>query len=135
MQADVYARGIFSYLGSDTASLGTTDHEKVHFDSTTAATLQIGARLKGHVSENAFWRAGAGWIHVFDGNADASVFVDGLAPARIDSPSLSGNSFVFDAGFTIKSSEASPWTLDLALKGYAGDRRGVTGSVQAGYRF
>ena len=133
--ADVYARGIFSYLGGDTVSLGTADDEKAHFDSTTAETLQIGARLKGRVSENAAWRAGAGWIHVFGGDADASVFIDGLAPARIESPSLSGNSAVFDAGFTVKPSSASPWTFDLALKGYAGDRRGVTGTIQAGYRF
>lgn len=133
--ADVYARGIVSYLGSDTVSLGTSDNEKAHFNSTTAETLQLGARLKGNVAQNAFWRVGAGWIHVFDGDANASVFVDGLAPAKIESPSLSGNAVVFDAGFTMKPSEASPWTLDFALKGYAGDRRGVTGTLQAGYRF
>ncbi len=47
--------------------------------------------------------------------------------------------FAVEGGFVRRtkreSDAASPWTVDLGLKGYAGDRRGVSGAAALTYRF
>ncbi len=130
LKVDAYARYLVSYLDGDTVRLTTAARDKLKLDSATTQTLQAGVRLLGTVNEYASWRAGAAYEHVFGGDADA--WIDGL---KIDSPSLSGNSGIFEAGATLTSSASSPWKFDLGVKGYVGDRQGVTGSVMVQYLF
>ncbi len=42
---------------------------------------------------------------------------------------------IVDLGFTMKPEANGPWTIGVGLKGYAGDRRGGTGSVNVLYTF
>ena len=48
---------------------------------------------------------------------------------------LKGDSAIVDLGFTMKPEANGPWTIGVGLKGYAGDRRGGTGSVNVLYTF
>jgi len=41
---------------------------------------------------------------------------------------------IVDLGFTMKPEANGPWTIGVGLKGYAGDRRGGTGSVNGLYK-
>ena len=57
------------------------------------------------------------------------------ATAALDAPSLKDDSAIVDLGFTMKPEANGPWTIGVGLKGYAGDRRGGTGSVNVLYTF
>ena len=72
--------------------------------------------------------------HVFDGKAEGELKFAG-ATAALDAPSLKGDSAIVDLGFTMKPEANGPWTIGVGLKGYAGDRRGGTGSVNVLYTF
>lgn len=130
LKVDTYGRYLVSYLDGDTVHLSTAAHDKLKLDSTTAQTVQIGTKVLGTINKSAVWRVGAAYEHVFGGDADA--WVNGL---KISSPSVSGNSGIFEAGMTVTPSEASPWKMDFGVKGYVGDRQGVTGSMQVQYLF
>lgn len=130
LKVDTYGRYLVSYLDGDTVHLSTAAHDKLKLNSTTTQTVQIGTKVFGTINESAVWRVGAAYEHVFGGDADA--WVNGL---KISSPSVSGNSGIFEAGMTVTPSEASPWKMDFGVKGYVGDRQGVTGSMQIQYLF
>ena len=91
------------------------------------------ARLEG--TYEAFdWYAGLAYEHVFDGKAEGELQFGG-ATAALDAPSLKGDSAIVDLGSTMKPEASGPWTIGVGLKGYAGDRRGGTGSVNVLYTF
>lgn len=129
VEATVYGRYAASYLEGDTLKLeGTTNAYDA--DSVTTQTVRLGLRATGSVMKTAEWRAGLAYEHAFGGDADASV--SGIA---LDAPSLDGDTGILEAGFTMKPSDALPWTIDFGIKGYVGDRQGVTGSAMAIYSF
>ena len=130
VKLDTYGRYLVSYLGSDTVTLGTAANDKLKLDSATTQTVQIGTRMLGAFSDNVSWKVGAAYEHVFGGDADAKV-----NGQKIDSPSVSGNSGIFEAGVAVTPSQTSPWKFDLGVKGYVGDRKGVSGSAQVQYLF
>lgn len=132
---DTYAKYLYTSLGSDKVKLGTAGGEKLKLDSTQAHTLQIGARATGSFCESSTWRVGAAYQRVFDGDAETAISVNGLGTLRIEAPSLEGNIAVMEVGVSMKPDADSAWSFDLGAKGYAGDRKGVTGSVQAVYRW
>lgn len=130
VKLDTYGRYLVSYLGSDTVTLGTVANDKLKLDSTTSQTVQIGTRAVGAFNDNVSWKVGAAYEHVSGGDADS--WVNGQ---KIVSPSVSGNSGIFEAGIAVTPSAESPWKFDLGVKGYVGDRKGATGSVQVQYLF
>ena len=75
-----------------------------------------------------------GYEHVFDGDAEADILFGGSA-AALDVPSLSGNTGILELGLSVKPSASSPWTADIGVKGYVGDRRGAAGSISVLYAF
>ena len=102
--------------------------------SATTHALRIGGRLTGDFSETTSWKVGAAYEHVFDGDAEADILFGGSA-AALDVPSLSGNTGILELGLSVKPSAASPWTADIGVKGYVGDRRGAAGSISVLYAF
>lgn len=125
----VYGRYVLTYLDGDNLKLKGTAN-KYDADSVTTHATRVGMRATGTMMTNAMWRLGVAYEHTFEGNADATV--SGIA---LDAPSLAGNTGILEAGFTMKPSAALPWTVDFGLKGYVGDRQGVTGSAMAIYKF
>lgn len=49
--------------------------------------------------------------------------------------SLKGSSCMAEIGMNYKPSSESPWSFDLSMRGYAGQRDGFSGNVQATYTF
>lgn len=125
----VYGRYVLTYLDGDNLNLEGTAN-KYDADSVTTHALRVGMRATGDMLTNAKWRLGLAYEHTFDGDADATV--SGIA---LDAPSLAGNTGILEAGLTMKPSATLPWTVDFGLKGYVGDRQGVTGSAMAVYKF
>lgn len=134
VQLDLYGRYTVTYLDNDDTDLGTGYGETLSMSSATTHALRIGGRLTGYFSETTSWKVGAAYEHVFDGDAEADILFGGSA-AALDVPSLSGNTGILELGLSVKPSAASPWTADIGVKGYVGDRRGAAGSISVLYAF
>ena len=129
--ADMYARYTFSFLDNDSVDLNDAAQSRAELDSVVAHAMRIGARVKGGFTDAVNWKAGIAYEHMFDGAADGTV--DG---ASITEAEMDGGSVIGELGVSVKpGSETSPWTLQFALKGYLGEREGVSGNGMLVYSF
>lgn len=133
VKLDAYGRYLLSYVEGDDVTLESDAKERFSMDDTTTHAVRLGARLEG-AFQTFDWYAGLAYEHVFDGKAEGELKFAG-ATAALDAPSLKGDSAIVDLGFTMKPEANGPWTIGVSLKGYAGDRRGGTGSVNVLYTF
>ncbi len=127
---DVYGRYILTWLEGDDVSLHNRYGDKFEMDDTVTHALRAGFRFTGAITESCGWKLGIAYEHVFDGDAEGAV--NGFA---LDIPSLEGGYAVMEAGVKLKPDAASPWTFDAGIKGYAGDREGVSGNLSVLYAF
>ena len=134
LKLDLYGRYVLSYLDGDDAGLHTGNGETFSMDSTVTHAFRLGARLKGNFCDNAAWRFGLAYEHVADGDAESDVLAEGTR-AALDVPTLEGDTGIMELGVTMTPSATSPWSFDVGLKGYVGDRRGVSGSALVTYAF
>ena len=130
LKLDTYARYMVTYLDDDDVSLNNRYDDKLELDSTVTHAVRAGARLLGDFNDNASWKVGAAYEHVFDGDAESAV-----NSFSLDVPSLEGDTGVFELGLRIRPSLESNWAVDLGAKGYVGDREGVTGNMTVRYSF
>ena len=129
--ADMYARYTFSFLDNDSVDLNDAAQSRAELDSVVAHAMRIGARVKGGFTDAVNWKAGIAYEHMFDGAADGTV--DGVS---ITEAEMDGGSVIGELGVSVKpGSETSPWTLQFALKGYLGEREGVSGNGMLVYSF
>lgn len=129
--ADMYARYTFSFLDNDSVDLNDAAQSRAELDSVVSHALRIGARVKGGFTDAANWKAGIAYEHMFDGAAGGTV--DGVS---ITEAEMDGGSVIGELGVSVKpGSETSPWTLQFALKGYLGEREGVSGNGMLVYSF
>lgn len=133
VKLDAYGRYLLSYVEGDDVTLESDAKERFSMDDTTTHAVRLGARLEG-AFQTFDWYAGLAYEHVFDGKAEGELKFAGVT-AALDAPSLKGDSAIVDLGFTMKPEANGPWTIGVGLKGYAGDRRGGTGSVNVLYTF
>ena len=133
VKLDAYGRYLLSYVEGDDVTLESDAKERFSMDDTTTHAVRLGARLEG-AFQTFDWYAGLAYEHVFDGKAKGELKFAG-ATAALDAPSLKDDSAIVDLGFTMKPEANGPWTIGVGLKGYAGNRRGGTGSVNVLYTF
>ena len=133
VKLDAYGRYLLSYVEGDDVTLDSDANERFSMDDTTPHAVRLGARLEG-AFQTFDWYAGLAYEHVFDGKAEGELKFAG-ATAALDAPSLKGDSAIVDLGFTMKPEANGSWTIGVGLKGYVGDRRGGTGSVNVLYTF
>ena len=129
--ADMYARYTFSFLDNDSVDLNDAAQSRAELDSVVAHAFRIGARVKGGFTDAVNWKAGIAYEHMFDGAAGGTV--DGVS---ITEAEMDGGSVIGELGVSVKpGSETSPWSLQFALKGYLGEREGVSGNGMLVYSF
>lgn len=131
---DLYGRYVLGYLEGDTVDLGTPDGEKFDMDDTFTHAFRVGARFTGNISDTGGWCFGVAYEHVADGDAESDVIVSGTR-AALDVPSLEGNTGIVEAGLTMRPDGSSPWAANIGIKGYVGDREGVSGNATVLYTF
>lgn len=129
-KTELYGRYVYSILHGDDTSVAGYDYttKAVHTNS-----IRTGVRLLGDPNPSFSWRLGLAYEHVFAGDAHSQLNC-GTA-ILLDAPSLEGDAGILEIGTTLKPSAESPWSYDFGVKGYAGDRRGVTGHVNVLYSF
>ena len=129
--ADMYARYTFSFLDNDSVDLNDAAQSRAELDSVVAHAMRIGARVKGGFTDAVNWKAGIAYEHMFDGAAGGTV--DGVS---ITEAEMDGGSVIGELGVSVKpGSGTGPWTLQFALKGYLGEREGVSGNGMLVYSF
>ena len=124
---DVYGKFFHIYTEGDSFKVAGDEFE---FDSINSDRLRIGARITSN-KENKF-STYYGLAYEYEFNGDADMTAQGLkAPTQ----SLQGSSVMAEIGFNYQPTPTSPWSFDLNMRGYAGERQGGSFNVQATYTF
>ncbi len=124
---DVYGKFFHTYTEGDSF---TVAKDKFELDSITSDRLRIGARVTTNKA-NAF-STYYGLAYEYEFNGDADMRAQNLkAPTQ----SLQGSSYMAEVGFNYQPAPDSPWSFDLNMRGYAGEREGASFNVQATYTF
>ena len=124
---DVYGKFFHTYTEGDSFKVDTDEFE---FDSINSDRLRVGARLTTN-KENKF-STYYGLAYEYEFNGDAEMRAAGMsAPTQ----SLQGSSYMAEVGFNYQPTPESPWSFDLNMRGYAGERQGGSFNVQATYTF
>ena len=124
---DVYGKFFHTYTEGDSFKVANDEFE---FDSINSDRLRIGARITSN-KENKF-STYYGLAYEYEFNGDADMQAQGLkAPTQ----SLQGSSVMAEVGFNYQPTPTSPWSFDLNMRGYAGERQGGSFNVQATYTF
>ena len=124
---DVYGKFFHTYTEGDSVTIAD---DKFDFDSITSDRLRIGARITSN-KENKF-STYYGLAYEYEFNGDADMTAQGL---RADTQSLQGSSVMAELGFNYQPTPDSPWSFDLNMRGYTGERQGGSFNVQATYTF
>lgn len=124
---DVYGKFFHTYTEGDSFKVAGDEFE---FDSINSNRLRIGARITSN-KENKF-STYYGLAYEYEFNGDADMTAQGLkAPTQ----SLQGSSVMAEIGFNYQPTPTSPWSFDLNMRGYTGERQGGSFNVQATYTF
>ena len=124
---DIYGKFFHTYTEGDSVTIAG---DKFDFDSITSDRLRIGARITSN-KENKF-STYYGLAYEYEFNGDADMTAQGL---RADTQSLQGSSVMAEVGFNYQPTPGSPWSFDLNMRGYTGERQGGSFNVQATYTF
>ena len=124
---DVYGKFFHTYTEGDSFKVANDEFE---FDSINSDRLRIGARVTSN-KENKF-STYYGLAYEYEFNGDAEMRAAGIkAPTQ----SLQGSSVMAEIGLNYQPMPDSPWSFDLNMRGYAGERQGGSFNVQATYTF
>ena len=124
---DIYGKFFHTYTEGDSVTIAD---DKFDFDSITSDRLRVGARITSN-KENKF-STYYGLAYEYEFNGDADMTAQGL---RADTQSLQGSSVMAEVGFYYQPTPGSPWSFDLNMRGYTGERQGGSFNVQATYTF
>ena len=124
---DIYGKFFHTYTEGDSVTIAG---DKFDFDRITSDRLRIGARITSN-KENKF-STYYGLAYEYEFNGDADMTAQGL---RADTQSLQGSSVMAEVGFNYQPTPGSPWSFDLNMRGYTGERQGGSFNVQATYTF
>lgn len=124
---DIYGKFFHTYTEGDSFKVANDEFE---FDSINSDRLRIGARITSN-KENKF-STYYGLAYEYEFNGDTDMTAQGLkAPKQ----SLQGSSVMAEVGFNYQPTPTSPWSFDLNMRGYTGERQGGSFNVQATYTF
>ena len=124
---DIYGKFFHTYTEGDSVTIAGDEFD---FDSITSNRLRVGARITSN-KENKF-STYYGLAYEYEFNGDADMTAQGL---RADTQSLQGSSVMAEVGFNYQPTPDSPWSFDLNMRGYTGERQGGSFNVQATYTF
>lgn len=100
------------------------------FEDINSHRTRLGARLEYRNNEQYRPYIGLVWEHEFSGNARGTAY-----GYEIDKTSLKGDTGIGEIGVRFSPAEKSPWTVDVAVKGYVGQREGAMGNLVINYKF
>lgn len=127
---DVYGKYFYTHVGGDSFRAGDVDYQ---LDDLNSSLLRIGARLNNRSGRNNYY-CGLAWDYEFDGESRGTVSAAGLS-ANIRKADIGGSSMMAEAGWKLEATKDSPWDMNLNVRAYAGQHKGLGGNVFVGYHF
>ena len=124
---DIYGKFFHTYTEGDSVTIAD---DKFDFDSITSDRLRVGARITSNKENKFSTYYGLAYEYEFNGDADMTA-----QSLRADTQSLQGSSVMAEVGFNYQPTPDSPWSFDLNMRGYTGERQGGSFNVQATYTF
>ena len=124
---DVYGKFFHTYTEGDSFKVANDEFE---FDSINSDRLRIGARITSNKENKFSTYYGLAYEYEFNGDADMTA-----QELKAPTQSLLGSSVMAEIGFNYQPTPDSPWSFDLNMRGYAGERQGGSFNVQATYTF
>ena len=131
----LYAGYTLDYLQGDTVGLGTRAGERLHYDDTILHTLEAGMGLSHQLTEHLTWQSSLAYARTLDAEVHGRIQAPTLGSARLSHDDLAGQYGLMQVGLSMTPSASSPWQFDVNLRGYAGNRQGVSGNASLLYRF
>ena len=125
-QWDIYGKYFHTDIDGDSFEIGG---DRFSFDSVTSDRLRLGARYTADTDKAWSLYCGAAYEYEFSGGSH-------MKAGQFDAPeqSLQGSTVFGEIG-TVWGRKDSPWSMDVNLRGYAGEREGFSGMVQLAYAF
>ena len=127
---DVYGKYFYTHVGGDNFRAGEAEYQ---LDSLNSSLLRLGARVNNRHGRNNYYY-GLAWDYEFDGESNGSVSVAGLG-ANIRKADIGGSSLMAEAGWKLEATQDNPWDMNLNLRAYAGQHKGIGGNLFVGYHF
>ncbi|MEE3395714.1 MAG: hypothetical protein VZR04_00030 [Succiniclasticum sp.] len=127
---DVYGKYFHTHIGSGSFTAGEVQYG---LDGLDSRLLRIGARADNRSGRNDFYY-GLAWDYELDGEGRGRVAADGLR-APIEKTDTGGSSLMAEIGWKKEATKEDPWDLKAVMTGYAGEHKGIGGSLFAGYHF
>lgn len=123
---DLYGKYFHTEVDGGSLSIGG---DRFEFSRMTSDRLSLGARYTARAEGAWSPYAGLAWEYEFDG-------AGAMRAGGFDAPeeSLRGGTVIGEAGVTWRPSD-SRWRASFLLRGYAGERDGVSGTAQISYSF
>ena len=124
---DIYGKFFHTYTEGDSVTIAG---DKFDFDSITSDRLRVGARITSNKENKFSTYYGLAYEYEFNGDADMTA-----AGIKADTQSFGGGTGIAELGFNYQPTPDSPWSFDLNMRGYTGERQGGSFNVQATYTF
>ncbi len=122
---DAYAKYLYTYQEGESLKL---NGESFELDSVDSSRLRLGARFSNQNTDGLKFYMGAAWEYEFDGKATGTA--NGF---DIEESSLKGSTVIGEFGATYRPGQS--WFIDAGVKGFGGQRTGLSGNVQVKYLF
>ena len=125
-QWDIYGKYFHTDIDGDSFEMGG---DRFSFDDVTSDRLRLGARYTADTDKAWSLYCGAAYEYEFSGDSR-------MKAGQFEAPeqSLQGSTVFGEIG-TVWGRKDSPWSMDVNLRGYAGEREGFSGMVQLAYAF
>ncbi len=125
-QWDVYGKYFHSEIEGDAFLMGG---DAYRFDDMTSDRLRLGARYTADTGRAWSFYGGAAYEYEFSGDSRMKA-----GPWEAREESLQGSSVFGEIGALMRDKD-SPWSMDFNLRGYTGEREGISGMLQLAYSF
>ncbi|MDR1134233.1 MAG: autotransporter outer membrane beta-barrel domain-containing protein [Synergistaceae bacterium] len=125
---DLYTRLMWTRMVGDGVVMSTGD--LIDFDDADSLRWRTGLRYSAPRGNALRFYIGAAYEHEFKGDANARVY--GIP---ITSPSLGGGTGIGEIGFTYQKAPNDPFSLDLGVSGYTGQREGFGVKLDLNWKF
>ena len=125
-QWDIYGKYFHTDIDGDSFEMGGG---RFSFDDVTSDRLRLGARYTADTDKAWSLYCGAAYEYEFSGDSRMKA-----GQFEASEQSLQGSTVFGEIG-TVWGRKDSPWSMDVNLRGYAGEREGFSGMVQLAYAF
>ena len=125
-QWDVYGKYFHSEIEGDAFLMGG---DAYRFDDMTSDRLRLGARYTADTGRAWSFYGGAAYEYEFSGDSRMKA-----GPWEAREESLQGSSVFGEIGALMRDKDFS-WSMDINLRGYTGEREGISGMLQLAYSF